>query len=561
MAAGKAGGAIAPATKPGHPSRKPGRSKGSAGTPRPPHPSLDAGLWRHAGASAPVQRRRLPLRYTAAGLQRLPGALSLFVRFFDALPRVWRVVRAPCLVLLGALVGFGLPYLWRLDRIVSQSFADLRFDIPSRVYARPLLLVPKQPLSEEALLIELDAARYREESVPIHPGTYKRDHGRFEIATRAFRNADGAWPERHLKLRIDGGRLAELADADSGKPITDAVLDPARIATYYGASQTERKLVRLDEVPPLLTQTLLAVEDRDFMHHHGIDPFGIMRAAWVDLTRGELAQGGSTLTQQLTRNLYLDRGQRITRKINEMLMALLIEARFDKRRILEAYLNEVYLGQQGAQAVHGMAAACEFYFGHELTTVSVPEAALLVGLIQGPSLYDPRRSPERARQRRDLALAAMEDQGLINHLDRLAASKAPLGVTERGAIERSRYPAFLELVRQQLARDYPEARLDAAGFTIHTTLAPSTQALAELAVSEQLAKIEKPKRPLQAAMVVTSARDGAIEALIGSRDPDDTGFNRALATARPIGSLVKPFVYLVALAQPERYSLVTPIED
>src|SRR5262249_48519686 len=155
----------------------------------------------------------------------------------------------------------------------------------------------------------------------------------------------------------------------------------------------------------------------------------------------------------------------------------------------------------------------------------------------------------------------MEDQGLINHLDRLAASKSPLGVTERGAIERSRYPAFLELVRQQLGRDYPEARLDAAGFTIYTTLSPSTQALAERAVAEQLKAIEKPKRPLQAAMVVTSSRDGAIEALIGSRDPTDTGFNRAIMTARPIGSLVKPFVYLVALAQPERYSLVTPLED
>jgi penicillin-binding protein 1B len=182
-------------------------------------------------------------------------------------------------------------------------------------------------------------------------------------------------------------------------------------------------------------------------------------------------------------------------------------------------------------------------------------------LIQGPSLYDPRRSPERAKQRRDAALAAMEDQALINHLDRLAASKAPLGVTERGAIDRSRYPAFLELVRQQLARDYPEARLDAAGFTIHTTLAPSTQALAERAVAQQLKAIEKPKRPLQAAMVVTSAKEGAIEALVGSRDAGDTGFNRAIATARPIGSLVKPFVYLVALAQPERYSLVTPLED
>jgi len=513
---------------------------------------------------APPQHHDPPLLDNASRLR----PLSILSRVIDHLPRVWRIVRAPFWLALGLLLGFGVPYVYRLDRLVSQSFAELRFDIPSRVYARPLPLAKGLPMTAEALQLELDAARYREEQVPIHPGTFRKDGNRYELATRAYRGPDGAVPARRIAVKIASGRISELVDTDTGQPIESATVDPARIATYYGSTQEERKLVRLDEVPPILVNTLLAVEDRDFLTHHGIDPTAILRAAWVDITRGELAQGGSTITQQLIRNLFLDRGQRISRKLNEMIMAILIEARFDKQRILEAYLNEVYLGQQGAQAVHGMAAACEFYFGHDLGTVTLTESALLVGLIQGPSLYDPRRAPERAKQRREIALAAMESQGLISKLDRLAASKQDLGVTARGAIDRSRYPAFLDLVREQLAHDYPDARLDSAGFSIHTTLAPSTQALAERSVAEQVKALEKPKKagkapapPLQSAMVVTRAADGSIEALVGSRNPNDSGFNRAAVAVRPIGSLVKPFVYLVALAQPERYSLVTPLDD
>ena len=193
---------------------------------------------------------------------------------------------------------------------------------------------------------------------------------------------------------------------------------------------------------------------------------------------GEVRQGGSTLTQQLVRNLFLDRGQRITRKVTEAVYALVVEARFDKRTILEAYLNQVYLGQDGGQAVHGVAAAAEFWFGRDLEDLAAPELALLVGMIQGPSWYDPRRHPERALARRNLVLGQMAETGLID-AEALARGKAaPLGVTRTAALARNRYPAFLDMVRRQLAVQYPEDALRGAGLSVLTTLSPSVQQLA-----------------------------------------------------------------------------------
>ena len=444
---------------------------------------------------------------------------------------------------------------------MRQRVAELTWSEPSRVYARPLRLVRGQRLDATTLLAELDAARYRAADPALAPGTFHRDGPRFVVSARAFTGAQGIQGARRIELTLASGRIARLADADTGATLPEAQLDPARIATLYGARQEERRFVRVADVPPLLLGTLQAVEDRDFKHHHGVDPWAILRAAFANLSAGEVVQGGSTLTQQLVRNLFLDRSQTWRRKFNEAAMALLVEARFDKRAILEAYLNEVYLGQQGGQAVHGVAAACEFWFGHELAGASAAEIALLVGLIQGPSYYDPRRFPQRARQRRDLVLGVMADTGLITAADRALAQAQPLGVTGAGALPRNRYPAFLDVVRRELASDFPDGVLRSEGLTLLTTLAPSTQGYAEAAVAERLAALGQRGAGLQAAAVVTQARSGAIEAVVGARDPDAPGFNRAVEAVRPIGSLVKPFVYLVALAQPARWNLMTVLDD
>lgn len=474
---------------------------------------------------------------------------------------VWRMLRIPILVGIGAVVGFVVPYGVYLDQAVRARFDDLSWQTPSRVYARPLELAPGMPLNADALLLELAAARYVESAGARAAGTWQREGSRFTIARRAFVYLDGRERERRITLEIASGRVARLADADSAAALTSFRLEPARIATLYGALQEDRRFVQLGEIPPLLLGGLQAVEDRDFKHHRGIDAGAIARAAWTNLVAGHVVQGGSTLTQQLVKNLFLDRSQTFVRKLNEALLSLLIEARYDKRRILEAYVNEIFLGQQGGQAVHGFAAASEFYFGRDLRALGPADIALLVGMVRGPSLYDPRRNPERALARRNVVLAQFRDTGLIDATTFASASKQPIGTAASATLARDRYPAFLDLVRRQLRQEYPDAELNSAGLQIHTTLAPSAQTLGEAAVGKALAAMGKRGDGVEAALVVTGARNGEVLAMIGSRDVDAPGFNRALDAVRPIGSLVKPFVNLVALAQPQRYSLATLIED
>ncbi len=473
----------------------------------------------------------------------------------------WRLLRIPFWLGFGFAVGFVVPYSVYLDSQIRLRFDDLAWDLPSRVYARPLLLTPGMPLSAETLVLELEAARYSEDQTAKLPGSYHHDGNHFVIARRAFNYLDGHERARRFDVLLSSNSVTALKDADTDAALTEARLDPARIATLYGNEQTERRLLRLGNVPPLLIAGLQAVEDRDFKHHHGIALAAIVRAAFANLMAGHVVQGGSTLTQQLVKNLFLDRGQRYTRKFNEALLALLIEARYDKHRILEAYLNEVFLGQQGGQAVHGFAAASEFYFGRDLNALTMPEIALLIGMVQGPSLYDPRRNPGQAKARRDRVLEVFNETNLITQAQAEHARATPLMVSETPGLPRNRYPAFLELLRTQLAHDYPEGALRSEGLSVHTTLAPATQALAERALTKELDAIGKRQPDLEGAMVVTGAHDGEVQALIGARDPDQPGFNRALAASRPIGSLIKPFVYLVALAQPQRFSLISPLDD
>ena len=475
--------------------------------------------------------------------------------------RLWRLLRAPLLLAIGFVAGCLVPWVAYLDHQVRARFDDLSWQIPSRVLARPLELERGMPMTAEILELELAAARYRRDERAATPGSYVRDGARFVIHRRGHVGLDGKHAARRFAVDLAGARVGALIDAVDGSAIATERLDPARIATLYGASQEERRVVQLEQLPALLVAGLQAVEDRNFKHHHGVDAVAILRAAWANLTAGRVVQGGSTLTQQLVRNLYLDRSRNALRKINEALLALIIEYRYDKRRILEAYVNEIFLGQQGGQAVHGFAAASEFWFGRDVASLGPAEIALLVGLVQGPSWHDPRRAPQRALERRNRVLGQFAETGLIDAKTLAAARAQPLGVLASGALPRNRFPAFLDLVRAQLARDYPAAGLEAAGRTMHPPLAPSSQLVAEDALGRTLQSLGRNQQALQAAIVVTSAQDGEVEALVGGRDADAPGFNRALEARRPIGSLVKPFVFLVALAQPQRYSMASLIED
>lgn len=463
-------------------------------------------------------------------------------------------------------LGFLIPYVLYLNHEVSARFGGLQWQLPTRVYARPLQLAPGLAMDAQTLKTELDAASYRDDGSGSVPGTYARDGGRFTISNRGFVDVDGRVAPRIVQVSLADGRVASVRDPARKQALKGARLDPARIATLYGQKQEERRLVQLEEVPELLVTGLQAVEDRDFSRHHGIDLSGMVRALWVALrSGGETRQGASTLTQQLARSglLGIGREQTLTRKFNEILYALILEARYDKRTLLEAYLNQVYLGQRGSQAIHGVAAASEFWFGRELRSLTTEQIALLIGIVKGPSYYDPRRNPERALDRRNLALARLHETGLIDAAELKRAQAAPLGVAKSpGMVAANRFPAYIDLVRRQLGSDYPESALQGAGLTVHTGMSPSAQAYAEAAVTSTLKALQTGKRPpLQAGLVLTDVHDGDVLAVVGSGKVSQPGFNRAVEAQRPVGSLLKPFVYLLALAQPDKYSLASFVDD
>ncbi|MFU8857431.1 MAG: penicillin-binding protein 1B [Deferrisomatales bacterium] len=452
-----------------------------------------------------------------------------------------------------------LVYVWHLDREVRQRFEGKRWALPARVYARPLEVYPGAPLGPQDLVRELRLLRYRPGSSTPEPGTYHVGDGRVRLHTRPFEFWDGPEPGRALAVSFHGERVGEVRDTGTGRPEALVRLEPAAIASIYPAHGEDRTLVRLAEVPPLLVQALMAVEDRSFRTHRGVDLKAVARAAVANLRAREVVQGGSTLTQQLVKNFYLTSERTLRRKANEALMALLLEWRYSKDEILEAYCNEVYLGQDGRRSIHGFGLASRFYFERPLEELSPPQVALLVALVRGPSLYDPRRNPERARARRDLVLDLLARQGLVASADARRAQAAPLGVAPQPPSGVTRYPAFLDLVRRQLARDYREEDLRSEGLRIFTTLDPGVQEAAEQALGRGLRDLGGAE--LQGAAVVAGPGTGEVLAAVGGRDPGLAGFNRALDAVRPIGSLVKPAVYLAALSRPDRYTLATLVDD
>ena len=471
-----------------------------------------------------------------------------------------------CLALAGIGLGFLIPYTLYLNHQVSQRFGELKWQLPTRVYARPLQLEPGIAMDANTLKTELDAAAYSDDGAGSKRGSYARKGSTFVISSRGYFDVEGRIAPQRIQVTLGNGRVASVRSLERKTNLRAARLDPARIATLYGQKQEERRLVSLNEVPEPLVTGLQAVEDRDFARHHGIDPSGRVRAVWVSLrSGGKSLQGGSTLTQQLARSGLLGIGKEQTpsRKLKEILYSLILEARYDKRTILETYFNQVYLGQRGSQAIHGVASASEFWFDRNLSDLSTEQIALMIALVKGPSWYDPRRNPERARERRNFVLGEMLETGVIDRKEYERAIKAPLGVSkEPGGAAPNRFPAYVDLVRRQLVRDYPADSLQGAGLSVMTAMSPAAQAYAEGAVTRTLKSLGPRKNaPLEAGLVMTDVHTGQVVAAVGSRDVSNPGFNRAVEAQRPVGSIIKPFVYLLALAQPEKWSLASYIDD
>ncbi len=445
------------------------------------------------------------------------------------------------------------------DARIQRAFAGKMHDQPAKVFARPLILASGVAFSAAELNRELVALGYRLDARMRRSGTYQQNGNDFLIWLREFRFADGHRQSRKVRVILNYGSVREVR-AEDGEVLPEILLEPKVIGGIYPGRNEDRLLTSLEDTPRMLVETLLHIEDRNFYKHFGLSPRGIARAAMTNLRAGRTVQGGSTLTQQLVKNTVLSRERSFYRKFLEAIMAPLVELRYTKDEILELYLNEVYLGQEGSRAIHGFGLAAVHYFNRPLTELSMEQMAMLVGLVKGPSYYDPWRHPERARERRNVVLAAIAAEGWLNNAQLRQAEATPLRLAKASAIE-GVYPAYIDLVRRQLSRDYRAEDLNTQGLRIFTPFDPLLQGMAEKSVTESLKKLGKDFSEVQIGMVVTTVNSGDVVAVVGGREPRFAGFNRALDAVRPVGSLIKPAVYLAALRQPQRYSLVTKIED
>jgi len=490
---------------------------------------------RARGARRVVRARR--------GLRRLLATVSLRVG----------VLAIVALLLYGA---------W-LDLSVRSRFEGQRWQVPAHIYARPLELYPGASMSLDAVVSELMAAGYHASDDMARAASYRKRTATLEIRTRSFRFWDALEPARLIKVRFQGNAVSGIEEG--GREAALVRLEPVLIGRIQPGQQEDRVLVRLQDVPRTLVGALIAIEDRGFFEHHGVSLRGMARALLANLRARATVQGGSTLTQQLAKSYFLTAERSLWRKLNDMAIALLLEARYSKEEILEAYINEVYLGQDGPRAIHGFALAARHYFARRLDELSLPEAAMLAALVKGPSYYNPRRHPDRARQRRDLVIDQMTALAMVEPALADRAKAQPLGVASSPGAAGSDYPGFLDLVRRQLQAEYQDEDLRGDGLQVFTTLDPGVQQAAQEALTRTLTRIEKGGRhetgSLQGAVVVSEPQSGEVLAVVSGRDPRAPGFNRALHARRPIGSLVKPAIYLDALARSDRYTLATLLDD
>jgi penicillin-binding protein 1B len=449
-----------------------------------------------------------------------------------------------------------------LDRMVTRQFEGRRWTLPAQVYAAPLELYAGLPLPEPEVARELERLHYRRVMQLDRPGAYRLSGGgRIDVALRPVSFPDEKRDAQLLSVYFGASGIESLKDA-AGHDVPVLRLEPLLIGSIFPSHGEDRVVVTPKEVPPLLPAALKAVEDRRFDSHRGVDPTAILRALWVDLRARQIEQGGSTLTQQLVRSYFLSNRQTLGRKIREAIMAVALDAHFTKDDLMNAYINEIFLGQDGDRAIHGFGLASQFYFGKPLAELDLPEVALLVAVVRGPSYYDPRRHADRALARRNLVLSELGEQHVVSAAQATEAAREPLGVTARPA--GAYYPAYLDFVRRTLRRDYHDQDLTEAGLTIYTSLDPRAQEAAESALEHELARLDRQKKHagevLEGAVVLTSPQSGDVTAIVGGRDVGYDGFDRALDARRAMGSLVKPFIYLTAL-ESGRYNAASIVPD
>ena len=452
-------------------------------------------------------------------------------------------------------------YLVYLDRTITKTFEGRRWSIPAQVFAQPLELYPGAQISATELEVELKRLGYRADANLSMPGSYKYRSGELQVYLREFHFMERKRPAQRVALQFSGSTIREITDDDGAVPLIR--LDPATIGSFFPSHGEDRLILTPDQVPVLLTDGLKAIEDRNFDKHIGFSLRGMLRALIVNLRAGETQQGGSTLTQQLVKSYFLDNRRTVERKLQEIAMAFILDARFSKEDLLTAYVNEIFLGQNGSRAIHGFGLGAQFYFNKPLTELDPDEIATLISIIRGPSYYNPFRHPQRALERRDRILATMHRDGLLDDATFQLATAQPLGVVSSPTSAGAYYPAFMDKVRAELNALYDSEALSSEGLRIFTTIQPYRQEKVQAALTSTLQAIESSRQmsasTLQAAAIVADSQTGEIVALVGGRKGRVDGFNRALSAQRPVGSLIKPVVFLSALEQ--GLHLASPVKD
>jgi len=463
-----------------------------------------------------------------------------------------KLLAIAALILLGGLAI----YLGYLNHLINSRFEGGAWALPSRVYARALELYPNLTLTREQLVYELDLSSYLKVASEPLPGQYRLLGASLEMNSRSFDFGDQLQNSRLVQVFFQRGQISALTDSSSGQDLQLFRMPPVMLGSYFPDNDEDRLLLTENEVPQRLIDALIAIEDRGFFEHKGLSPMSIMRALLANLKAGKTVQGGSTLTQQLAKNLFLTPEKSLLRKINEAFMALLLELRFSKQAIITAYINEVFLLQQKRIAIHGFARASRMLFRRSVDNLEAQHVALLVGMVKGPSRYNPFTALEAALARRNLVLKVMFRQKLLDDEEYAKAVAAPSGIVDRlpGI---NPFPAYLDLVKRQLQLDYSSAELARRGLRVFTAFDPLVQRNLELGLATGLKPFKQPK--LQAAVVIVDYLNGDIQALVGDRVTDYPGFNRAVMAQRPIGSLIKPLL-LYSLLQ-DKLTLASQVKD
>jgi len=458
------------------------------------------------------------------------------------------------------IIAFLAAYTLYLDSKVMRKFEGQRWQVPVQVYGQIESFKPGQSINLNALKKSLRFIGYNKVTSVARPGEFAMSASRLIIQRRAFDFGSGIEPSTQLTIDVKHGKVTKLFNNNTA--VNEVKLEPVLLDRILPESKEDRVLVPLESIPEKLLDTLLLVEDKDFYFHAGISPFGIIRALIANLRAGRTVQGGSTLTQQLVKNMFLSREKTLWRKVNEAIMAVILEYRYSKDQLLEAYVNEVYLGQHYANGIYGFGLASEFYFGKSLAQLTNEQMALLIAQVKGPSYYDPWRHPDNALSRRDLVLRLMLKEHFISKAEFEQAIETPISVRKSRRLAKQKYPAYIQLVKYELSSLLSEHEQE-SGIRVFTGFSIASQLQAEQSTKLQLAALEQAhkQKELQAALLVTDIDSGEIRAAVGGRESGYAGFNRVLNAKRPIGSLVKPAIFLAALERYERYHFATVLED